>query len=136
LKFDETALSEQKSINFSTDDFSSGMYYCALNAGTEKIKDKNILNVGETTSNYDLIKLYPNPFNDFINIDIEENLDNGINIEFYDLNGNKVLTQNSNNLKNASLNKILNTAELESGVYLVKISVNNKQFVYKLIKRN
>jgi hypothetical protein len=63
-------------------------------------------------SNQSAIKAFPNPGSDFLRFEMELNLSG--NIYMYDISGRLVNSQpvsNSNNL--------VNTAQLESGVYII-----------------
>lgn len=73
-----------------------------------------------------LIKVYPNPFNEYCIIDL---LDNEGKYFIYDLNGNLC---DSNVIKNY---KIEVGKELRSGTYLLILETFNNRHVYKLIKK-
>jgi alpha-tubulin suppressor-like RCC1 family protein len=72
-------------------------------------------------------KIYPNPFQDELNI--EKNMDSEIQeIQIIDLLGKVILYQNSDFKK-------INTQNLEKGIYVISIVTNeNKNFQFKIIK--
>lgn len=84
----------------------------------------NNVSVNEVEKNYQF-KVYPNPFNDFINIETE-----GLGILYvYDINGRLYLEQNLNT------NRVqINTESLPQGVYVLKLRVDNDVQTIKLIK--
>lgn len=77
------------------------------------------------------IELFPNPFNDYLIL----NNQSGKSLEqlsIFDLSGNMVMDMN---VVNEGQNKI-QTSNLSSGVYFLKVSSGNQNFVEKLIKVN
>lgn len=70
------------------------------------------------------IKLYPNPANDRVTIDIENSIKI---IEIYNLQGQKVLSNNQ---------KVINITQLKTGIYIVKVEDENGAVAtQKLIKK-
>jgi endonuclease I len=69
------------------------------------------------------VKMYPNPANDFINI---EGLNNKANIEIFNAIGEKILEETRFNNEKLNFN-------LASGIYLVKIVSENKSVIKKLV---
>jgi choice-of-anchor B domain-containing protein len=71
------------------------------------------------------ISVYPNPADDFISIDLNEDF----SYEIFDVQSKKVkegtFAQNNN----------INISSLSSGVYVLKINTNNKVYTQKLIKK-
>ncbi|WP_347924791.1 T9SS type A sorting domain-containing protein [Pontimicrobium sp. SW4] len=84
------------------------------------------LSIDDFINNTD-VKIYPNPFNDFVNIHTESNSQ----IEVYNLLGKRILIQNIN-----KGNSKINVSEYETGIYLFKITNENLQIkTMKVIKR-
>ena len=74
------------------------------------------------------INIYPNPTNDFINIVLKNNFYNINKVTIYDVLGTEIKT-----LYNKTK---FNISELNSGVYLVKITSKNSLFTIKKIVKN
>ncbi|WP_417214180.1 DUF5074 domain-containing protein [Bizionia sp.] len=72
------------------------------------------------------LKVYPNPASNFFSI---KGVSNVMDIEMYDITGTLV-----KQLKNTRL-KTIDISNLKQGVYLVKITSQNKNGLYKLIKQ-
>ena len=70
------------------------------------------------------IAIYPNPTKNYINIKYNQGLIN--KVEIYNLIGEKVLERKDSN--------VINIEQLEIGLYLLKITVNDKIFTKKLLK--
>lgn len=99
-----------------------------LNHGFAVGSDENILKFESTASvNENLInnsQIYPNPFNDKILLNNNEDFNN---IIIYDITGKIVINQNI-------LNNIIITQQLTKGTYIVKLIGNNKTVIKKIIK--
>ncbi len=74
------------------------------------------------------ISLYPNPVSDKLNININENVNN-VNVSIYSITGQLVITNNFN-----QNNITINTANLNSGLYVAKIMVDGKSSSVKFVK--
>lgn len=106
---------------------------CVAHTGdfTLTSKDKTIdISLGYV-SNMDmeqnLVSVYPNPFsNELI---IESSSDENATVTVYDMAGNIHISFSG--LEGKTL---ISTAKLDAGVYFVKISKNNKQHVFKVLK--
>ena len=110
-----------------------GSHYCAT--GVVNFRDIYRLlpalisgpcEVGIVLNNFANTEIYPNPANDFIHIKTEEI---NVNIKIINISGQKILEKN--NVQNGEQ---ININNLESGVYIVKISSNNGIAFRKLIK--
>jgi len=78
-----------------------------------------------STEDYQLnsgIRLYPNPANSILNIESKESIDT---IEVYTINGRKILSSEFTNS--------LDVSPLSSGVYLMKLTANDKHAIKRLI---
>ena len=85
----------------------------------------NYLNSTELSENkISNLSVFPNPTNNIINIALE-NYNGEINLEFYDLSGKLLKSTNS---------KTLDIEEYSSGIYLLKVSYDNKFQKVKIIK--
>jgi len=76
------------------------------------------------------INIYPNPFNQTLSIEMEENIRNG-EVKIYDLVGKEVLKQKLTDIKTT-----VNTSTLENGIYVLKVvSSEGNMFVGKVVKQ-
>lgn len=73
------------------------------------------------------VKIFPNPTNDFLNIEIPKNLDK-INFEIIDVLGQKVFADELIN------RTVIKTNEFSSGIYFIKFYYDNKVRILKIIK--
>ncbi|MDN3665555.1 leucine-rich repeat domain-containing protein [Algibacter miyuki] len=72
--------------------------------------------------------IYPNPTSGLVSI--KSRLLNNANVSIYDLNGRVLLTNNFSGTSSE-----INMSNLSSGVYLMKVEVENNQFVKRIIKQ-
>ncbi|MEE4196107.1 MAG: T9SS type A sorting domain-containing protein [Bacteroidales bacterium] len=73
------------------------------------------------------LKIYPNPTQGDITIEIPENTENQTTVDIYSLSGAKVFTQ-----KISSDNHRINLSELNNGIYIVRIQQNGKIYSNKI----
>ena len=78
------------------------------------------------------IKAYPNPFDDFIKVDINGG-SGQYQLDLVDALGRTLLTKNGTKSE-GNFNFTLNTSSLERGVYFIRVTQNNKKSVIKVIK--
>lgn len=118
----------------------SGIYkvcltvYNGSNCSFTNCKD---LDVGSTGISGVTVKnnrnIYPNPFNDFITIESEQNSSAITSVEVYDVLGRLVL--NVFPEANHSHQKIsINTSALTQGIYFLKVKFDTGNQVYKILK--
>ena len=84
----------------------------------------------ERVNEFSNVTLFPNPVQNELNIDFGRMIQNEINIEMYDVAGRRISNQEfsgSNTVK-------LNTTSLNEGVYLIKLTSNEGEQVYKFVK--
>lgn len=75
-----------------------------------------------------IISLFPNPANDYININFTEIQDN-TDIFIYNLTGQIIYSKRFNNQKQISLN----TSGFDNGIYFIKINTGKKSVLKKII---
>lgn len=68
----------------------------------------------------------PNPTNNFVNLSASKNIEK---VEFYNLLGQNALSAPVNGLR-----KEVNISNLKSGIYLMKVTIDNAVGTYKIIK--
>jgi hypothetical protein len=84
----------------------------------------NTLSSSDFNQNNLKVAMYPNPVNDILNIDIENEIKS---VEIYNIQGQKVMQSNAKQIETSSLN---------SGIYMVRIEdVNGGIATQKLIKK-
>ncbi len=87
--------------------------------------------VNDKLKNDELIKIYPNPIVDSkLFVDFSKVISKG-GLNIYSINGSEVLKSNFAN----SSNEIIDISSLASGVYFLKINMDNKEYVQKIIKK-
>lgn len=86
---------------------------------TDTVIVGNSYNINENSNNA-LFRVYPNPANHILNIELLEN-NMAENIEIYDMLGNVVMQQNIN--KNSNMASI-NVTNLNNGFYIIKVHGN------------
>lgn len=82
----------------------------------------------------DSFSLWPNPAGSFANIKFNSQNSDKVNVEVFDLNGRKVLS-NLFDSTGGMFQSTLNIEALSSGVYMVKVNQGDKQAVAKLVKK-
>ncbi|MCX7737379.1 MAG: lectin like domain-containing protein [Candidatus Kapabacteria bacterium] len=71
---------------------------------------------------YNLEKIYPNPANHQVNLDISVSESTNLLIELFDITGNRIITKNLD-LNSIGLNSVsINTENIPSGNYIIKLS--------------
>lgn len=90
-----------------------------------------------TNSNYE-VNLFPNPFNDQLNIDIKEtenhDSESGLNVSWALYNGWGVVVKTGSSFSQSKLLS-LNLEDITFGHYLIKININTRNsYLYKVIK--
>jgi len=92
------------------------------------------VSIEETAPKEGLLSLYPNPFNDALNIELPENMTDA-QIGVYDLVGKQVLNMNVTS-NNQPQTITLDTGTLEPGIYIIHmVSKHGGRFVGKAVKR-
>lgn len=75
------------------------------------------------------LTIFPNPFSDHCTISFGRNYSE-VKVELFNLAGKKLLSQKFSNTLSAQLN----LGEMEDGVYVVHVNMDNKSLVQKIIK--
>lgn len=88
-----------------------------------------VLGVNDFTRD-DLVRIYPNPTNSVMNVRVN-NFAGKLEVQIVDLNGRIVLNQVDDNF---NLEKAISISNLQSGIYVVKVSGENVNYSQKLIK--
>jgi hypothetical protein len=91
-----------------------------------------------TTAAATVVKMYPNPFNDYINMDFSNtSANNNISIEVYDLSGRLTYRRMLGKLSEGANTIRLGATEagMNTGVYIVTLSINGKSIQANKIVR-
>ena len=75
------------------------------------------------------VKVYPNPSNGVINLNIA-NFSGNLNIQLFDINGREVY---KSNVSNFSIEKSINISQLQSGIYILKLEGEQLSYSEKII---
>lgn len=120
--------------------YGAGSWTIKTNSGATTVGNGGTFTDSETTSftnaslsstsfGLDAISLYPNPTKDILNISIPSSLGSDINYEVYNNLGQVIKVNNSNQSEFS-----ISTNELSSGIYFIKLEVNNASKVLRFIK--
>jgi hypothetical protein len=83
--------------------------------------------------NNTIIKLFPNPTNDIINLEINSNSDCDLSFTIFDVLGKEVLS-NQLNIRSGNSTSKLNLNQLPSGIYFIRLYGNNINIIERLVK--
>jgi len=97
--------------------------------GSTPATGSNCLLANEYFQNSDSFKIYPNPTNGLVNINIY-NYVGELQIKVYDLNGRQVHNQNLSNFNTANT---INLESLATGIYVLKLQGENLNYSEKII---
>ncbi len=97
--------------------------------GSTPATGSNCLLGNEYFQNSDSFKIYPNPTNGLLNININ-NYVGELQIKVYDLNGRQVHNQNLSNFNTANT---INLESLATGIYVIKLQGENLNYSEKII---
>jgi dienelactone hydrolase len=89
------------------------------------------VNANPTTNNFDI---FPNPFNDKIVIQFNQSENSKVDLDLYLMNGSKIFSQTFENVKPNEKLQLNLREDLPAGIYALKITVNGRQSVRKIIK--
>ncbi|SHI97698.1 Por secretion system C-terminal sorting domain-containing protein [Mesonia phycicola] len=78
------------------------------------------------SQNFETFSFYPNPFNSEITLESQKNISK---VEIYSIEGKKIFQKNVNTLFSN-----INLSNYASGIYLMKVYIENNSNVFKLIK--
>ncbi|MEO5571097.1 MAG: T9SS type A sorting domain-containing protein, partial [Bacteroidia bacterium] len=77
--------------------------------------------------------IYPNPANDFINISFTLREEKNVSVEIYDLFGREVFEKELQT-SNSKLQTTLDVSFLSPAIYFIKVIVDGKSMVQKVVK--
>ena len=121
----------ENSAHFNT---SLEQYYYSVQITVEQECDWLDIDNEENSVDFQLNKIYPNPFNPSANINFSLKESEKISILIFDLNGRLINTLLSNQkMEPGNHNVIWNASLIPSGIYFVKISNGEKVYNQKII---
>jgi len=111
---------------------------------TEDVNTLEVLNVAkkklttvsieENSDEKEAIKVYPNPVNDFATVDFSLSSTEKVIVEVYNTLGEQVILMNNGTYAPGDNYIMLNTSELPSGAYLVRLTAGNHILTERFIK--
>lgn len=81
-----------------------------------------------SVTGYEMLEIYPNPFNPEVVIKFRINTAGAINLKIYDILGREVRTLLNNNLMTGEYEQTWNPAGLPSGVYIIRLATRENTF--------
>ena len=96
-------------------------------------KPQSVVTSIDNKINNNSCKAYPNPFENSINIHLEDIDNSSVKADLYNVLGSLIQTKDFGNTKNSG-DYYLDTKNLPNGIYLLKVSTENKIFNFKLYK--
>lgn len=126
---------DANSYNYSPRDMRRDLYYFQLKVvdfdDNFFMSDIAVVSRNDDDAPLDIGKLFPNPFGDQIELAFTKYIDQTMTISMYDAAGKLVISEQT--VPN-SVYANINTAKLQSGVYVLVIQVGEDQIVRKVIK--
>lgn len=104
-----------------------------IESGSTFTCELNPVGISEPISLSDKLVIYPNPMEENVWIRRLENTTGDLTIEFYNMGGQRFI---SKILKSGNNSIEINVSELNSGVYVIRISNETKVWTEKIIKSN
>ena len=90
------------------------------------------LNVKSVNNNFTNFRVYPNPCNNVLNLSFGKTINTNCSVSIIDLTGKTIYTKE---LKYFSANETISVANLDEGIYIVKVITNNEQYNNKFVKK-
>jgi photosystem II stability/assembly factor-like uncharacterized protein len=91
-----------------------------------KVGLMNSTGLGELADNHDLLRVYPNPFNDRLNFSNHEQNQILLKVTFYDVQGRRIISE-------LPQDNLINTASLNPGVYFVEFVFRDNTRIFRKV---
>lgn len=92
-----------------------------------------ITGLPDRTKDFFSFRLYPNPVDDFLSVELPKSNDNSVRIELLSLDGRVLYTQTVNSQIESAIT--IDVSILKHGLYLCHILNDNKLYTQKIIKK-
>lgn len=102
---------------------------------TEAIEVLTVTSTEDVYLNTETVQISPNPFNETVNVFIENEWRGELTFEVFQSNGKQVLHQQSGEKINRNGHWTLNLAQYPQGVYFIKITQGEYQIYQKVVKK-
>ncbi|MFO7829407.1 MAG: M14 family zinc carboxypeptidase [Bacteroidales bacterium] len=128
-------------VHVNSNELDPGIYQAFLTFTEQDGDEKSItisINVKSPVNVYDLqnvsplVKLYPNPFTEFLNIDVNSQFNDDFLIKIFNIQGQKLYEGKYKNTKKVSLN---NLNQLLKGIYIIQIVTADSIQSEKIVKK-
>jgi len=116
-------------MNFTLSSSNSNIDNFKIEVNSQTVVVSTVTGINPVPEFSDVV-LYPNPVQNELNIDFGKTIAQEITIEMFDVAGRRISVQN---VGSTNLVKI-NTANLNSGVYLIELSSTDGEQVFKFVK--
>lgn len=90
------------------------------------------MSVKNIKNNFTNFKVYPNPCNNILNLSFGKTINTNCSISIIDLTGKTIYTIE---LKYFKTNETISVTNLDAGIYIVKVIINNEQYNSKFVKK-
>ncbi|MBX3165177.1 MAG: T9SS type A sorting domain-containing protein [Bacteroidetes bacterium] len=100
--------------------------YGCQNKAQIRVSVSPCTSVDELENGNDELKVYPNPANEMLNVELEMKNESAVEIYVYNILGNVILNENVNIENNVAQ---INVSALKSGMYFIKIGNATQKFV-------
>lgn len=100
---------------------------------SNSITPNEAVSTEKSTFNKNIVKIWPNPVNNILNIEIDDNIKTHNSISLYDKLGRKLKVYKKNTLGNNNFQ--LDLSSYINGLYYVLINCDEKVYTYKVLKQ-
>lgn len=99
-----------------------------------KFTYSKVVSVNNESKVENVFEVFPNPFNTEFNIVVNATVLGSATVETIDLQGKVLLSKSFNTVNGINTLNMTDLANLNAGIYVVKVTVNGQTMVHKLVK--
>ena len=99
-----------------------------------KFTYSKVVSVNKDSKEENVFEVFPNPFNNEFNIVVNATEAGNATVKTFDLQGKVIASKNFTTVNGLNTLNMADLANLNTGIYLVKVTVNGQTFVQKLVK--